>query len=163
MLTTVSVEDRIALDRQFPKDLILLNQQALELIDLELQRGQSSSMRQLASVLKESRLQEIEMAKGILDEWNEPYTNLQDFPQHGGHDMYPTVQGMASFEEMETFKNTDSSSIDKAFLTLMDRHIEGSANVAKQHEDLAGELTVELARTIIDTRKTDLSRLSGVQ
>lgn len=160
--STLTEADRQLLERDFPKKMLVHNQQAIELIDIELERGQSPALRKAATELKQKRLDELADIKALLTEWNESYQNLEDFPQQMGHDLYPTYEGMATLDELAQLRNIKESSVDKLFLDLMITHVNGSSRLAIDNTDYTfSEKSKQLVKSIKQTRDDESGMLDG--
>lgn len=121
-----------AVDVDIMKKTLTYNQQAIELADIMLQRSANSDLRQLAQDIKAKREADIVKLKAWLVEWNEPYTNLSDFPQQSGHDMYPTLPGMTTPEELKKLRTYPATELDQNASKTMKAYYAGMAEFMKQ-------------------------------
>ena len=163
-LNTLSEADRKLLEGDLPKKLLVHNQQAIELLDIELAKGQSPALRKDAATMKATREKELVEIKSLLDGRGEPYQNLKDFPQQSGHDMYPTYTGMVLPEELSELRSMPAASVDKMFLEFMITHVNGSLQLTTDNKDYAtSEESIALVKSITQTRQAESATLDGHQ
>lgn len=156
----VDLEAAKILDRDLVRRLLVHDQQAVVLLDIELGRGQSPTLRKLASEMKTTREAQLVEIKALLDKWAEPYTNLSDYPQQSGHDMYPSHPGMATPEEITKLRETPANAVDAMFLELMTAHYSGSIDLLQQQRDeIIDEEIKSLVTSAITARSTEQSDL----
>lgn len=160
--TQLSDADRRILERDFPKQLLVHTQQAVELADIELARGQSPALRRTAEEFRQTRAKELSDIIALLNDWNEPYQELKDFPQHDGHDMYPSYDGMATLSQMNEMKTMPARGVDERFLDLMNRSVDGSLRIiADQQDVIISPEVMALAQRIKDARANERTELTG--
>ena len=160
--TQLSDADRRILERDFPKQLLVQTQQAIELIDIERSRGESPALKRTAEEFRQTRAKELGEIAALLDGWNEPYQNLKDFPQHDGHDMYPSYDGMATLAQMNEMKTMPARGVDERFLDLMNRSVDGSLRIiADQQDVLVSPEVAALAQRMKDARMKERTELTG--
>lgn len=160
----LSEEDQQLLELDFMKKLLVHNQQAIELLDIELARGQSPMLREAAADLKQTRESELTEIKSLLDSSGEAYQNLQDFPQQTGHDMYPTHEGMVTPEELTKLRTVPAASVDRMFLDFMITHVDGSLQLTTDNKDSAtSDKSKALVKSITETRKSEGAMLDRHQ
>lgn len=140
----IDLEAAQILDRDLVKRMLVHDQQAVELFDIELSRGQSPALRQLVTDMKVAREAQLVTIEALLKKWGEPYTNLKDYPQQSGHDMYPSHQGMATPEELTKLRAEPEKSVDARFLELMTAHYSGSIMMLQQQKDEVIDKDVKL-------------------
>lgn len=156
----IDLEAAQILDRDLIKRLLVHDQQAVELFDIELSRGQSPALKKLVTDMKTKREAQLVTMEALLKKWGEPYTNLKDYPQQSGHDMYPSHQGMATPEELTMLRAEPEKSVDATFLELMMAHYSGSIMMLQQHKDDAVDKEVQsLIRTALEQRSDEQSEL----
>jgi uncharacterized protein (DUF305 family) len=148
------------LDRDLVKRMLVHDQQAVELFDIELSRGQSPALKKLVTEMKTKREAQLVTIEGLLKKWGEPYTNLKDYPQQSGHDMYPSHPGMATPEELTKLRAEPEKSVDAKFLELITAHYFGSISMLQQQKDEIIDKEVQsLVRTALEQRSDEQSEL----
>lgn len=137
------------MDVDFIKKVLIYHQQVIEMADIALQKSASSDVRKLAQDIKIVREADITKFKAWLAEWNELYMNLADFPQQSGHDMYPTMPGMATPEELQKLRMLSGVELERTYLEMMKAYYDGMTESTQNgDQDLQfGEL-VELAKNL---------------
>ncbi|GEM_PF-1908300 len=148
------------LDRDLVKRLLVHDQQAIELFDIELSRGESPALKKLVGEMKTTRQAQIVKTEALLKKWNEPYTNLSEYPQQSGHDMYPSHPGMATPEELTKLRAEPTKSVDAMFFELMTTHYSGSISILQGHKDDAVDEDVKsLISSALEARSDEQSDL----
>lgn len=125
------------MDTDFAKKMIVHNQQGVQMADIAKKNASDDKVRQLAVRISDELTSDTKQYINWLTEWKETYFNLSDFPEMEGHDMYPTLPGMASLSDLRELESATGSSVDKLFLRLMIAHHEG-ANEISNAEYLKG-------------------------
>lgn len=125
------------MDTDFAKKMIVHNQQGVQIADIAKKNASSEEVRQLAARISDELTNDTKQYIDWLTEWKETYLNLSDFPEMEGHDMYPTLPGIASLSDLSALETAAGSSVDKLFLRLMITHHEG-ANEISNAEYLKG-------------------------
>ncbi len=143
----IDLEAAKILDRDLIKRMLVHDQQAVELLDIELSYGESPALKQLAGNMKTARQAQLVKIEALLQKWGEPYTNLKDYPQQTGHDMYPSHPGMATPEEMAELREAPTKTVDAKFFELMTDHYAGSISMLQQQKD---EIIDEDVRSIVN-------------
>lgn len=151
------------MDVDIVKKMLIYHQQAVELADIILQKSASTDMRQFAQDIKAKREANITKFKAWLAEWNEPYMNLADFPQQSGHDMYPTLPGMTTPEELQKLRTHPATELDQNVSKIMKMHYGGIAEFMKESRQSLqfGELAEAMKdlQTIQTKEETALNKL----
>jgi uncharacterized protein (DUF305 family) len=148
------------LDADFARKMIIHHQQANEMADAVLQKTTDPDAKQLAQKIKDDNTPQIARFKSLLDEWKETYNNLSDFPQMSGHDMYPTLPGMAAPEDLQKWKATSGVEFDRTFLQMMLDHHKGAVESTKAYRQSGqfGEL-LNLAGKIEGAQTDDIAKI----
>ena len=109
-------------DVDFAKKMILVDQQTSRIADIASRNSSDTLIRNLAVKISEEAKSDSQKYIGWLNDWNEKYLNLSDFPEMEGHDMYPTFTGMTSLSKIKVIEGLNGIDFDKAFINLMIEH-----------------------------------------
>lgn len=143
-------------DVAFAQGMIPHHQQAIEMANQVLERGDAPSVKDLAQRIKDAQSEEIDLMRGWLAEWGEEEVD------HGADD--PTVDmGTMPQEDMEALAQASGPDLDKMFLEMMIPHHEGA--IAMAETELAdGEFAdaLALAERVVDAQKAEISEIQGL-
>jgi uncharacterized protein (DUF305 family) len=162
---TVNPEEHNRGDAGFAKKMLVHSQQGVEMASIASKNAASEDVRQLATSVREALSSDIKQYTGWLNEWNEPYTNLSDFPEMDGHDMYPTYPGMASYGDITSLEAATGNTVDDMFLRLMIAHHDGAAQMASSiefKEMQFGEL-IKLKNETLKKQAEEIQRMKQLQ
>jgi uncharacterized protein (DUF305 family) len=151
-------------DVDFAKQMIIDHQQAIEMSDMAMANSANSEVRQLAANIKAAREPDITKMKNWLTGWGEQYNDLSEFPQMSGHDMYPTLPGMAAPEDLQKLKAMTGAEFDRSFLQIMLDHHKGAAEMAKTQQKAGqyGEI-IGLAKSIEAKQLNEIKKINDLQ
>lgn len=121
-------------DIDFAQKIIVHNQQGIQMAEIAKQRAVSEKVRTLAATINDGLTRDTEQYTSWLNTWGERYFNLSDFPEMDGHDMYPTLPGMATYSQMSVFTAASGSEVDKMFLQMAIAHHGGAIEMANGKE-----------------------------
>ena len=145
-----------AADIAFAQGMIPHHQQAIDMSNQVLERGEAPSVKDLAQRIKGDQSEEIDLMRGWLAEWGEEEVD------HGSDD--PSMDmGTMPQEDMEALAQTSGRDLDKMFLEMMIPHHEGA--IAMAETELAdGEFAdaLALAERIVDAQKAEISEIQGL-
>lgn len=160
---TAKLNGHNALDVDFATSMIIHDQQAILIADAALTRSPSPKVKALAAAIKAEQDPEIAKLKGWVTGWGQKYNDLSDFPQMSGHDMYPTLPGMASPEELRTLSTLTGTTFDKAFLTMMIAHHKGAIEMT-QNETANGQngRALDMARSSATSKTAELKTMEKI-
>ena len=150
-------------DVDFSRKMIVHNQQAIEMTETILATSTNQAVRDIASDIQQEQKSAEDQYKSWLGEWNETYTNLSDFPEMDGHDMYPTYLGLASATNMATLKAATGSDADRLFIRLMIAHHEGAIQGDGTSSLLQYGKLIEFKNKSLTSYKNDIKRLEDLQ
>lgn len=119
-------------DTDFAKKMVIHNQQGMLMSDLVANRSSNPELIQLAVEMQLEQGSTTSQYTALLKEWNEQYSNLEDFPEMDGHDMYPTHPGMAAAYQVSKLKTLSGVEFDKLFLQLTIEHHKGAIAMAQE-------------------------------
>lgn len=150
-------------DVAFAQGMIPHHEQAIEMSDMVIERGESAEVKALAEQIKEAQAPEIETLRGWLEDWGEP--EAAEAEHGGGHGASEGAgeMTMMSGEEMAELEEASGGELDRMFLEMMIRHHEGAIAMA-QTELEAGQYpeAKEMAQVIIDTQQEEIDRMADL-
>jgi len=158
--TGASAEAHNEADVMFAQGMIAHHEQAIEMSDMVLERGENAEVKALAEDIKAAQTPEIEILRGWLQEWDEEETPSGD--DMGG---MPGMDGgedatMMSDDEMDELEGASGTELDKMFLEMMIRHHEGAISMAETEvEDGEFPDAKDLAQRIIDTQQAEVTKM----
>ncbi len=150
-------------DVDFSRKMIVHNQQAIEMTEAILAVSTNQAVREIAAEIQQEQKSTENQYKNWLGEWNETYTNLSDFPEMDGHDMYPTYLGLASATNMAALKTATGSDADRLFISLMIAHHEGAIQDSGVVSDLQYGKLIEFKNKSLTSYKNYIKRLEDLQ
>lgn len=112
-------------DVDFAQKMVVHHQQGIEIADAALAVSADQNTRAMATDMRKVQSDAEAQYKSWLDEWGEEYTNLADFPQMDGHDMYPSYPGVVSAAKLGKLKTASNTDVNVQFLELMTEHHKG--------------------------------------
>ena len=143
-------------DIAFAQGMIPHHQQAIEMSNQVLERGEAPSVKDLAQRIKDDQSEEIDLMRGWLAEWGAEEVD------HGADD--PTMDmGTMPQEDMEALAQASGPDLDKMFLEMMVPHHEGAISMAET-ELADGEFAeaLALAERIVEAQKAEISEIQGL-
>ena len=148
-------------DVAFAQGMIPHHEQAIEMSDMVIERGERAEVKALAEQIKEAQAPEIETLRGWLEDWGE--SEAAEAEHGGGHGASEDdgEMTMMSEEEMAELEKASGGELDRMFLEMMIRHHEGAIAMA-QTELEAGQYpeAKEMAQVIIDTQQEEIDRMT---
>ena len=127
-------------DVGFAQDMSVHHQQAVEMSYLIRERTNNEELKNFAFDIINTQTTQRGMMFGWLEFWGESMTNTKpmawmgetEHDQHQGHgNVDSLMMGMATKEEMESFRNKSGREAEKLFLELMTRHHVGGVMMAE--------------------------------
>lgn len=152
-------------DVGFAKKMLVHSQQGIQMAEIARKNAAREDVRQLAISISETLSSDVKQYTGWLAEWGEPYSNLSDFPEMDGHDMYPTYPGMASYGDITSLEAATGNAVDEMFLRLMIAHHEGAvqmANSVEFKEMQYGQL-INLKNDTLKRQAEEIQRMKQLQ
>lgn len=147
-----------AADIAFAQDMVPHHQQAIEMANQVLERGEAPSVKDLAQRIRDDQSEEIDLMRGWLAEWGEEEVD------HGSDDpSMDTGPGAMRQEDMEALAQASGRDLDKMFLEMMIPHHEGA--IAMADTELAdGEFAeaLALAERIVEAQQAEISEIEGL-
>lgn len=117
------------------KQMIIYNQQAIELSDIAQHGETDADIQKLAEKVATAHNNAAEQYAKWLNDWNEPYLSLSDFPREDGHDAYPTNPGMPKVAELDKATTMSTADKEKEFLRLLLQLYEGTLEYIDMRSD----------------------------
>lgn len=149
-------------DVDFAQKMITHHQQGIEMADAVLASSTDQEMRAMATEMRQQQVNAETQYKAWLDEWDETYTNLADFPQMDGHDMYPSYPGLVSAAKLNALKSTTGSELDTLFIELMSEHHEGGIQSGEMSKKLQYGKLIEFKDKVFADYEVELQRMEKV-
>ncbi|MGB3945222.1 MAG: DUF305 domain-containing protein [Candidatus Saccharimonadales bacterium] len=146
-------------DVDFAQKLIVHHQQGIEITDALLGHSSNQRLRDIASGMRQSQVDAEAQYKTWLEEWNEEYTNLSDFPQMDGHDMYPSYPGLVSAADLSSIKNKRGDELDQMFVVLMTEHHEEALTMRDMGNWLQYGKLIDFKDKVFSEYETELQEM----
>lgn len=152
-------------DLTFAQGMIVHHQQAVEMADHVLERGEAADVKALAQRIKDAQSEEIDLIRGWLAEWGEEEAPA-DTPHGGGDgtDMKAKEEaGAKAKADMEALANAEGAELDKMFLEMMIPHHEQAIAMAETEVE-EGEFAdaIALAERIISDQRAEITEIQGL-
>ena len=149
-------------DVEFAQQMIAHHEQAIDMAELVIAKGESAEVKALAERIKEAQGPEIELMRGWLREWGEDEAPTGGMDM-GGMDMGGDDAEMMTDEEMSQLEAAEGGELDRMFLQMMIRHHEGAIAMAESELD-EGEFAdaKELAQKIIDDQTAEIEEMRSL-
>lgn len=149
-------------DVDFSQKMLVHHQQGIAITDAILMNSTNQSVRELASNLRDTQVEAEQQYRSWLDEWGEKYTNLSDFPQMDGHDMYPSYPGLVSAMDLSRLQTKRGAEADSMFISLIREHHEEALDLNDMSKKLQyGEL-IEFKSKVFAEYRIELQELEKV-
>lgn len=149
-------------DVDFSQKMIVHHQQGIALADAVLAKTTNQNIRSMAEGMRERQADAESQYKSWLDEWGETYTNLADFPQMDGHDMYPSYPGLVSATELGKLKAASTSDVDALYIELMKKHHSGGIDLSDMSRKLQYGKLIEFKDKVAAEYKVELQEMVKV-
>lgn len=145
-------------DVRFAQNMIAHHEQAIEMAEVVLERGQNEKVRALAGRIKAAQTPEIETMRGWLGDWGAK----EAMGGAGGMDMGGGA-AMMTKDEMANLSGAVGADLDRMFLEMMTRHHESAITMAKTEvEDGKFPAAVDLAKKIITDQQAEVSEMKSL-
>lgn len=150
--TTAADEARNDADVEFARNMIRHHQQAVEMSEMVLERGETADVKALAQRIKDAQTSEIELMQGWLKDWGEDEAGME-------HDM----PGQMSEEDMAKLEEASGRELDKMFLEMMVPHHESAIEMARTElEDGESSEAKGLAERVIEDQTAEIAEIKGL-
>ena len=157
--TTAAPRDSTAADEfndadvDFARAMIEHHEQAIDMADLVIAKGQDGGVRGLAERIKDQQGPEIRRMQDWLASWG--------IDSGGGSGVeHGTASPMMTDEDMAALEGVSGASLDRMFLEMMIEHHRGAVEIAEQEaaDGVAAE-AVDLARDIIEAQTAEIAAM----
>ncbi|MCC3764995.1 DUF305 domain-containing protein [Glycomyces sp. TRM65418] len=152
----------------FARDMQTHHQQAVEMAMYEWRNGGDETLRTVAYDIATAQSAEIGMFRSWLREWGvqlstgEPMAWAGEEHQHDTEAAGGLMPGMATDEEMATFKTLTGADADIMFIEMMIEHHIGGVDMAKVVLDLSeNERVVDAAERTITVQQAEIESLEN--
>lgn len=149
-------------DVDFAQKMIVHHQQGIEMADAVLASSSNQAIRTMATDMRKQQVDAESQYKAWLNEWDETYRNLSDFPQMDGHDMYPSYPGLVSAAKLTTLKSATGADQDQLFIELMKEHHNGGIQTGEMSKKLQYGKLIEFKDKILAEYKVELQEMEKV-
>lgn len=173
----VAVPQEDSIEAGFARDMSIHHQQAVDMSFLIRERTTNQEIRNFAYDIINTQATQRGMMLGWLELWDLPLTSTETpmawmADEHMNGDMEAMretftpgaiMPGMATTEEMATFRTATGTGAEQLFLELMIRHHQGGVLMAQglvdrsEHEDMVG-----LAQTMVDGQQGEIEYMQGL-
>ena len=150
-------------DVDYAQKLIVHHQQALAMIDIILADTADSNVRDVANSLRESQAAAESKYVSWMNQWDEPYTDLAEFPQMDGHDMYPSYPGLVSAQDMSALASASGPQADALFTELMIEHHRGGKQLSRMSNKLQFGQLIEYKNDVFAEYDDHILRLETLR
>lgn len=143
-------------DVAFATEMIWHHSQALQMVDIAMDRQLDPEVQALADDIKAAQAPEIETMSGWLEDWDQPVPDGKEMTDHTGMDM----PGMMSGEDMQALEDVRGEAFQEMWLTMMIKHHEGAIEQAEAEQE-KGEFApaIELANEIKATQQAEIDKM----
>lgn len=156
-------------DVDFASDMIQHHAQALEMVDLTMERDLDPEVVKLTEGIRAARAPEIETMSEWLQEWGEPVpeTSRDHANAHGdgsdGVEMDEDMPGMMSAEDMTMLEDAPDAEFQDLWLEMMIGHHRGAVEMA-QEETEEGESAeaIALAEDIVAAQEKEVATMEDL-
>lgn len=150
-------------DVDYAQKLIVHHQQALAMIDIILADTADPNVRDVANSLRESQAAAESKYVSWMNQWDEPYTDLAEFPQMDGHDMYPSYPGLVSAQDMSDLASASGPQADALFTELMIEHHRGGKQLSRMSNKLQFGQLIEYKNDVFAEYDDHILRLETLR
>ncbi|EFQ84495.1 hypothetical protein HMPREF0063_10347 [Aeromicrobium marinum DSM 15272] len=145
-------------DVAFAQQMVPHHEQAVEMADLALENSSDDDVLSLARMIATEQSQEVRTLRSWLGEWDEDSMAGMDHSDMDG------MRGMASDGDLADLAEARDAAFDELWLRLMIAHHEGAIEMAETViDDGSSDEVKEFARTVIETQRTEVTRMEGLQ
>ena len=156
-------------DIAFATDMIQHHAQALEMVDMTMDRKLDPKVTALVEDIRIARAPEIEQMVDLLDEWDGqpiPETTRDHANAHGdtGMEMDTTLPGMMSTDDMEALEATRGAEFQARWLTTMIEHHQGAMEMAMTEKDQGEDKKARaLAEDIVESQDDQVKTMRTLE
>jgi uncharacterized protein (DUF305 family) len=142
-------------DVRFAQMMVPHHQQALEMVEIALERTQNTEVRALAGEIRAKHDPQLTTLTGFLESWGAaPADDGMAGMDHSG------MSGMMGQADMETLAHASGAAFDAMFLEMMIVHHEGAvADAQRAVAEGANTQVKELATQIVSDQSAEIERI----
>ena len=152
--TNIASTKYVKADVDFLQGMIVHHQQAIVMSQLDTKRTNNKTILDLANRIDSSQEDEIDFMRSWLES-REEALNME----HAHHE-HMNMVGMASEEELQQLRNSDSTEFDKLFLKLMINHHDGALEMVKVLKEYPGTAYDSILNEFISELVNDYPHLN---
>ncbi len=153
-------------DVAFASDMIQHHAQALQMVDLTMDRELDPEVLQLADDVRAAQAPEIEQMAAWLTVWDRPIPEtVRDHANaHGGGDVeMDDMPGMMSEDDMSELEAAQDQEFEDLWLEMMIEHHEGAVDMAQtEQSDGVFAPAIDLADSIETSQEKEIDQMEGL-
>ena len=157
--TNIASTKYVKADVDFLQGMIVHHQQAIVMSQLAAKRTNNKTIIDLANRIDSSQEDEIDFMRSWLESRDEKPNK-----EHAHHHM--KMVGMASPEELQQLRDSDSTEFDKLFLKLMINHHDGALEMVKDLKQYPGtaydSILNEFISELVNDQGVEIERMNGI-
>jgi len=157
--TNIASTKYVKADVDFLQGMIVHHQQAIVMSQLATKRTNNKTIIDLANRIDSSQEDEIDFMRSWLESRDEKPNK-----EHAHHHM--KMVGMASPEELQQLRDSDSTEFDKLFLQLMINHHDGALEMVKDLKQYPGtaydSILNEFISELVNDQGVEIERMNGI-
>jgi uncharacterized protein (DUF305 family) len=157
--TNIASTKYVKADVDFLQGMIVHHQQAIVMSQLAAKRTNNKTIIDLADRIDSSQEDEIDFMRSWLESRDEKPNK-----EHAHHHM--KMVGMASPEELQQLRDSDSTEFDKLFLKLMINHHDGALEMVKDLKQYPGtaydSILNEFISELVNDQGVEIERMNGI-
>ena len=157
--TNIASTKYVKADVDFLQGMIVHHQQAIVMSQLATKRTNNKTIIDLANRIDSSQEDEIDFMRSWLESRDEKPNK-----EHAHHHM--KMVGMASPEELQQLRDSDSTEFDKLFLKLMINHHDGALEMVKDLKQYPGtaydSILNEFISELVNDQGVEIERMNGI-
>ena len=158
--TNIASTKYVKADVDFLKGMIVHHQQAIVMSQLAAKRTNNKTIIDLANRIDSSQEDEIDFMRS----WLESRDEKPDM-EHVHH-QHMNMVGMASEEDLQQLRDSDSTEFDKLFLKLMINHHDGALEMVKDLKQYPGtaydSILNEFISELVNDQGVEIERMNGI-
>ena len=147
-------------DVDFLQGMIVHHQQAIVMSQMAEKRTNNKTIIDLADRIDSSQEDEIDFMRSWLESREEPTEMSHSHHQH------MNMVGMASEEELQELKDSESTDFDRLFLKLMINHHDGALEMVKDLKQYPGTaydpVLSEFIADLVNDQGVEIERMNGI-
>ena len=158
--TNIASTKYVKADVDFLQGMIVHHQQAIVMSQLAAKRTNNKTIIDLANRINSSQEDEIDFMRSWLESRDEKF-----YMEHT-HNQHMNMVGMASKEELQQLRDSESTEFDKLFLNLMINHHDGALEMVKDLKQYPGtaydSVLNEFISELVNDQGVEIERMNGI-